>query len=87
MQTEALIMKNLSKSYGDVKAVDSLCVGIPPRECFGLLGQNGAGKTSTFKMMTGDVAVSSGNAYLDDHDIKHNIKTVSRSTYVSLLVY
>lgn len=33
-------------------------------QCFGLLGVNGAGKTSTFKMLTGDSLVTSGEAYL-----------------------
>lgn len=33
-------------------------------QCFGLLGVNGAGKTSTFKMLTGDSMVTSGEAYL-----------------------
>lgn len=33
-------------------------------QCFGLLGVNGAGKTSTFKMLTGDSIVTSGEAYL-----------------------
>uniref|UniRef100_A0A8D3C3Q5 P-type phospholipid transporter n=1 Tax=Scophthalmus maximus TaxID=52904 RepID=A0A8D3C3Q5_SCOMX len=45
-------------------AVDRLCVGIPPGECFGLLGVNGAGKTTTFKMLTGDTLVTSGEAFL-----------------------
>ncbi|XP_023286566.1 ATP-binding cassette sub-family A member 1-like, partial [Seriola lalandi dorsalis] len=45
-------------------AVDRLCVGIPPGECFGLLGVNGAGKTTTFKMLTGDTVVTSGEAFL-----------------------
>lgn len=34
------------------------------KQCFGLLGVNGAGKTSTFKMLTGDSVVTSGEAYL-----------------------
>lgn len=33
-------------------------------QCFGLLGVNGAGKTSTFKMLTGDSMVTGGEAYL-----------------------
>lgn len=35
-----------------------------PFQCFGLLGVNGAGKTSTFKMLTGDSVVTSGEAFL-----------------------
>lgn len=36
-------------------------------QCFGLLGVNGAGKTSTFKMLTGDTSMTAGNAYLNTH--------------------
>lgn len=36
-------------------------------QCFGLLGVNGAGKTSTFKMLTGDISVTSGEAFVDGY--------------------
>jgi len=48
-------------------AVDNLALGVQKGECFGLLGVNGAGKTSTFKMLTGDTSVSGGDATLDGH--------------------
>ncbi|XP_042560484.1 phospholipid-transporting ATPase ABCA1a isoform X2 [Clupea harengus] len=65
-QSDILEIKQLTKVYKRKQkpAVDRLCVGIPPGECFGLLGVNGAGKTSTFKMLTGDSVVTSGEAYL-----------------------
>lgn len=40
---------------------------VPLFQCFGLLGVNGAGKTSTFKMLTGDISVSSGEAFVDGY--------------------
>ena len=43
-------------------------------ECFGLLSIIGAGKTTTFKMLTGDIGVSSGDAYFDGFN--QNMKTV-----------
>ena len=46
-----------------------LTFGVHPGECFGLLGVNGAGKTSTFKMLTADTSVSSGEAFLCGHSI------------------
>ncbi|XP_037068888.1 ATP-binding cassette sub-family A member 2-like [Pollicipes pollicipes] len=53
----------LTKVYrGAGTAVDQLCFGVAPGECFGLLGVNGAGKTSTFRMLTGDKSVTSGDA-------------------------
>uniref|UniRef100_A0A8D3EE15 ABC transporter domain-containing protein n=1 Tax=Scophthalmus maximus TaxID=52904 RepID=A0A8D3EE15_SCOMX len=68
-QSDILELRQLTKIYKRKQkpAVDRLCVGIPPGECFGLLGVNGAGKTSTFKMLTGDSLVTSGEAYLADY--------------------
>lgn len=74
--SDALILKDLYKRYGNFVAVDHLSIGIPEKECFGLLGQNGAGKTTTFKMMTGDVMLTSGNAFLWSYDIKNNTQKV-----------
>lgn len=52
---------------------------IYPGELFGLLGVNGAGKTSTFKMLTGDIRLSEGNAYLDGYDIRNDLAQVSET--------
>lgn len=71
-----LIMKNVSKYYKDFLAVNQLCVGIKSCECFGLLGVNGAGKTSTFKMLTGDAKISNGEAYVQGISLKMNMKEV-----------
>ncbi|KAK5896468.1 hypothetical protein CesoFtcFv8_009623 [Champsocephalus esox] len=60
-------------------AVDRLCVGIPPGECFGLLGVNGAGKTTTFKMLTGDTLVTSGEAFLARRSILREMAEVHRN--------
>uniref|UniRef100_A0A673AT76 P-type phospholipid transporter n=1 Tax=Sphaeramia orbicularis TaxID=375764 RepID=A0A673AT76_9TELE len=60
-------------------AVDRLCVGIPPGECFGLLGVNGAGKTTTFKMLTGDTVVTSGEAFLNGKSILREIDEVHQN--------
>ncbi|KAM8909147.1 phospholipid-transporting ATPase ABCA1-like isoform 2-T2 [Spinachia spinachia] len=60
-------------------AVDRLCVGIPPGECFGLLGVNGAGKTTTFKMLSGDTLVTSGEAFLAGKSILREIDSVHQN--------
>lgn len=49
--------------------VFQLSVGVDEGECFGLLGANGAGKTSTFKILTGEELMSSGNAYLNKYSV------------------
>ncbi|NWY44969.1 ABCA1 protein, partial [Sylvia atricapilla] len=73
-----LLLKNLTKVYRRRKApaVDRLCVAIPPGECFGLLGVNGAGKTSTFKMLTGDTEVTLGEAWLKGHSVLTDLQSV-----------
>ncbi|ODN00384.1 ATP-binding cassette sub-family A member 2 [Orchesella cincta] len=66
---------NLTKYYKGKKhpAVNGITMGIGKGECFGLLGVNGAGKTSTFKMLTGDVRVSSGNAKICGCDVETSL--------------
>jgi ATP-binding cassette subfamily A (ABC1) protein 3 len=69
-------MKNVTRLYGDFMAVNKLSSAIKPAECFGLLGVNGAGKTSTFKMLTGDIKISAGEAWVQGISIKSNMKQV-----------
>ncbi|VTJ80837.1 Hypothetical predicted protein [Marmota monax] len=58
-------LHRLTKTYQlihkKIIAVNNISIGIPAGECFGLLGVNGAGKTTIFKMLTGDIIPSSGN--------------------------
>lgn len=70
-QGDVLVLRDLTKVYPGQRtpAVDRLCLGIPPGECFGLLGVNGAGKTSTFRMVTGDKLPSGGEAMLAGHSV------------------
>uniref|UniRef100_A0A8C9XBP2 P-type phospholipid transporter n=1 Tax=Sander lucioperca TaxID=283035 RepID=A0A8C9XBP2_SANLU len=77
-QSDILTMIDLSKVYksGRKPAVDRLCLGIPRGECFGLLGVNGAGKTSTFRMLTGDTAITYGEALLNHHSVLTEMERV-----------
>ncbi|MFF1384906.1 ABC transporter ATP-binding protein [Arthrobacter sp. NPDC058288] len=53
--------ENLTKTYGDVTAVDGISFSVPAGEAFGLLGPNGAGKSTTMKMIGGVSQRTSGN--------------------------
>lgn len=53
MNESVIQVKNLSKSFGDFRAVDNLAFHVKKTECFGLLGPNGAGKTTTMKILHG----------------------------------
>ena len=54
--------KDLTKRYGNVRAVDRLNLAVLPGEVYGFLGPNGAGKTTTLRMLLGLVRASSGTA-------------------------
>ena len=60
----AIIIKDLTKRYRDVIAVDGLSLSIEEGELFSLLGINGAGKTTTIKMLSCLTSPTSGDAYL-----------------------
>uniref|UniRef100_A0A4W6D9J8 P-type phospholipid transporter n=1 Tax=Lates calcarifer TaxID=8187 RepID=A0A4W6D9J8_LATCA len=77
-QSDILTMIDLSKIYkaGRKPAVDRLCLGIPRGECFGLLGVNGAGKTSTFRMLTGDTPITYGEAFLNHYSVLTEMERV-----------
>ncbi|MBN1693891.1 ABC transporter ATP-binding protein [candidate division WOR-3 bacterium] len=57
-------LKNLSKSFGKVKAVNNLNLIIPKGELFTFLGPNGAGKTTTVKMITGLILPTEGEIFI-----------------------
>lgn len=62
-------LENLSKSFGSIKAVDSLSLQVPRGQTVGFLGPNGAGKTTTIKIMTNLISATSGRAILQGVDV------------------
>ncbi|KRZ77264.1 ATP-binding cassette sub-family A member 3, partial [Trichinella papuae] len=64
-----LRVERLRKEYGSgerrLVAVDGVSFQVPAGECFGLLGCNGAGKTSTFRMLSGEQAIDAGDAFVN----------------------
>jgi gliding motility-associated transport system ATP-binding protein len=63
-------VESLSRVYGDLTAVDQVSFEIGQGEIVGLLGHNGAGKTTIMKMLTGYLEPTSGSILIDDLDIK-----------------
>ena len=73
MRTEARIMlriENLTKSFGDKKAVDNLSLHIRSGEIYGFIGHNGAGKTTTLKSIAGIQEYDKGTILIDGISVK-----------------
>ena len=70
---------NLTKQYGNIKAVDNVSLGIRRGEIFGLLGPNGAGKTTIIKMLATLLKPTSGFAEVWHHNILKEQDAVRRS--------
>lgn len=68
----SMVVDGLTKVYRskNFKAVDDLSFLVDKREFFGLLGVNGAGKSTTFKMLTGELRATSGNSYIGAHNVQ-----------------
>lgn len=69
----ALEVTDLVKYYGNNRAVNNLTFGVQKGECFGLLGVNGAGKTSTFDILTGVNFATKGSAKIGGKDVSEKI--------------
>lgn len=61
----AIRCENLTRYYGDVKALDHLNLEVPKGSIFGFLGRNGAGKTTTMRLLTGLANPTHGKAWID----------------------
>ena len=75
---EIFMVDHLKKIYANFMAVKGISFGMKGSECFGLLGVNGAGKTSTFKMITGDETITFGDAFINETSIKSDLNKVNK---------
>ena len=86
---EPIVLDDLKKTYWDIPsfrptvAVDCVTIGIHA-ECFGLLGVNGAGKSSIFKMLAGQIIISDGAAYINGRSVTNDFKQVAISILYSV---
>jgi len=65
-------INNLTKIYGQQKALDNVTLQIEPGQITGLLGPNGAGKTTMMKILTCFIPPTSGDAFVNDFDVLEN---------------
>jgi len=74
-----LEVKQLTRLYGTFKAVDNVSFKITKGEIVGLLGHNGAGKTTIMKMISGFIESNQGSIEIDGADIQKDLKTAQQS--------
>ena len=71
-------VENLSKNYGSVKAVKSISFELKDGQVVGFLGANGAGKSTTLKIMTGYISPSSGNVFYGEKNIEDDTSEIQK---------
>ena len=76
---ELIDVRNVSKSFGKVKAVDDVSFSVAPGEVYGLLGPNGAGKTTTLRILSTLLKPDSGTATIAGHDVLKQPEAVRAS--------
>lgn len=74
-----LMIKDLVKSYGSIKALNGLNLEIKRGQLYGFVGPNGAGKTTTMKIISGLLTADAGQIFIDDIDILKNTKYLKQS--------
>lgn len=83
--TPAIVVSGLTKRFGEMRAVDGLSFDVHAGEIFGLVGPDGAGKTTTLRMLAGVLAADAGAAAIAGHDVirdpegaKHDLSYMSQ---------
>lgn len=80
----AIIVRDLSKRYGDVTAVDGISLEVEDREVFGILGPNGAGKTTTLEMIETLREPDSGEILVGGLDVRRDARQIKELIGVQL---
>ena len=79
MSDTAILADDLRKTFKDVVAVDHISLAVPRGSVLGLLGVNGAGKTTMVRMLTTVLRPTSGKGLVNGFDIMHQQQAVRRS--------
>ena len=69
---EVIVVKELTKRFGSITAVNNISFSVAQGEIFGFLGPNGAGKTTTIRMLTGLLTSDAGNILISGVDIQQH---------------
>lgn len=74
-----ILVKNISKSYGKVTALSNISLDVKPGELYGLIGPDGAGKTTLFRILTTLLIADKGQATVAGFDVFHDYKSIRNS--------
>lgn len=72
-------VQNISKSYGQLKALKDVSFEVKPGELFGLIGPDGAGKTTLFRILTTLLYADTGTAHVAQYDVVNSYKEIRNS--------
>ncbi|MGP5701328.1 ABC transporter ATP-binding protein [Glutamicibacter arilaitensis] len=81
-RTTAIAVRELSKTYKDVRALDNVTLELEPDRIYGLLGRNGAGKTTLMSILTGQNYAQQGTAEIFGHDPFEHDPTLARICFI-----
>ena len=73
-----IVIENLTKKYGNQKAVDNISLRVATGEILGFLGPNGAGKTTTMKIITNFIAPDEGNVYIGGKSLRDDPQEIKK---------
>jgi ABC-type multidrug transport system ATPase subunit len=74
----SITVSNISKSYKDVKALQNISFDVKPNELFGLIGPDGAGKTTLFRILTTLLIANEGDATVAGLDVLKDFKDIRK---------
>lgn len=74
-----ILVKNISKSYGKLTALSNISLDVKPSELYGLIGPDGAGKTTLFRILTTLLIADKGQATVAGYDVLKEYKSIRKS--------
>jgi len=78
MSDFSIVADQISKSYGDVKAIEKISFSVKKDELYGIIGPDGSGKTTIFRILTTLLLADSGNATVDRFDVVKEFKAIRK---------
>jgi ABC-2 type transport system ATP-binding protein len=82
-----ILVKNVSKSFGDLEALQKVNLAVNKGSIYGLVGSNGAGKTTLLKLLAGIYKQDSGEVKIADENVFENIKIKSETVFIPDSLY